>query len=242
MSETYIVREGDCIDSIAVRFGFFPDTLWNHGSNADLKQERKQGNVLQPGDEVFVPDLQTKQESKPTGERHRFRRRGVPAVLKLVFKRLVEPEDDDAGNEPRCEASAYEDPEVEEAEREFEALADAPYILVIDGNETSGSSDGDGMVEIPIPGCASHGRITFHPGTKDEISFDLGLGQLDPVSSTKGQSQRLHNLGYECPPNIEAADDVMRNAIRRFQADNQLDVTGTADQAVQDKLAELHGS
>lgn len=243
MSERYTVRQGDCIDSIALRYGFFPDTLWNHGENAELKRKRKYGNVLEPGDEVFIPDLTVKYEDKATEAKHRFKRRGVPAVLRLVFKRPVEQDDD--SSEPtggRCEESVYEDSDPEEYEPEFEPLSDAPYVLVVDGNETTGTADGDGMVELSIPGDASSGKITFHQGTEDEISFDLGLGQLDPVTATKGQAQRLHNLGYQCPPDIETPDDVLKAALRRLQSENGLDETGEADQTTQDKLTELHGS
>ena len=73
------VRPGDCIASIASERGFFPDTIWNDPANESLRTLRKDPYVLQPDDEVVVPDLRPKQVVCATGKRHTFRRRGVQA-------------------------------------------------------------------------------------------------------------------------------------------------------------------
>jgi hypothetical protein len=57
------VHQGDCLNSIADETGFFWETLWNHASNDSLKQQRRDPNVLEPGDVVHVPDKTPKQES-----------------------------------------------------------------------------------------------------------------------------------------------------------------------------------
>ncbi|MFH1075402.1 MAG: hypothetical protein V1753_00935 [Pseudomonadota bacterium] len=51
----YIVKQGDCIESIAFKHGLFWETVWNHPNNQQLKQERKNPNILLAGDKVFVP-------------------------------------------------------------------------------------------------------------------------------------------------------------------------------------------
>lgn len=59
----YKVKQGDSICSIAFEHGLFPDTIWNDAKNSSLKQERKDPNVLYPGDVVYVRDKEEKQAS-----------------------------------------------------------------------------------------------------------------------------------------------------------------------------------
>jgi len=69
---TYTIQEGDCVSSIASKAGFLWTTVWNHANNASLKQLRTDPNVLNPGDQIFIPDLTPKVLPKPTEQRHKF--------------------------------------------------------------------------------------------------------------------------------------------------------------------------
>jgi Putative peptidoglycan binding domain len=132
MPTRHTVSLGDCISSIAFRYGFFPDTVWNHADNAELKRTRQDANVLRPGDLVVVPDLRQKEVSKATEKRHRFRRKGVPDVLRL---RILDQND--------------------------QPVANRPYVLEIDGKSFRGSTGGDGAIEQAIPPDASEGHLTL---------------------------------------------------------------------------------
>lgn len=79
----HTVKQGDCISSIAYKYGFSPDTIWNDSKNSKLKQERKNPGVLEEGDVVSIPDKRLKEVEVPSGQRHRFRRKGVPEKLRL---------------------------------------------------------------------------------------------------------------------------------------------------------------
>ena len=83
MPVNYIVNSGDCISSIAGNSGFFPDTIWNHPANAELKNTRLNPNTLAEGDVVVIPDKQEKRESCAIDQEHRFLKRGVPALFRL---------------------------------------------------------------------------------------------------------------------------------------------------------------
>jgi hypothetical protein len=124
-----VVKQGDCISSIAVENGFFWKTLWEHANNRDLREARHDPNVLLPGDRVFVPEKRLRDESGATEQRHRFRKKGEPAKLRL---HLLE------SGSPR---------------------ANQPYTLAIDGKLFSGSTDGDGRLECTIPPNAKRGRL-----------------------------------------------------------------------------------
>jgi hypothetical protein len=129
----HIVRQGDSITSIAFSYGFFPDTLWDLPQNQTLKTLRKDGNILFPGDEVFVPPLRLKSKSGGTDQRHRFRRKGVPA--KTRFQLFLE-------TGPR---------------------ANQPWTLRGDDFLLKGMTDSDGVFEASIPPDAGTAELTVGP-------------------------------------------------------------------------------
>ena len=65
-SQTVTVGSDDSILSIAKQNGFYWSTLWNHPKNSQLKSLRKKPEVLQEGDQVYVPKIDPKKESNPT--------------------------------------------------------------------------------------------------------------------------------------------------------------------------------
>ncbi len=141
----YIVRPGDCMTSIATSHGHFWQTLWDAPENADLKAAREDPNVLLTGDKVFIPELREKAESCAAESKHRFRRKGIPAMLRL---RLL------FGNQPR---------------------KDLKFTLKIDEVETKGVTDAQGRIEVPLPPMAREGTLVLHANSGDErLSLELG--------------------------------------------------------------------
>ena len=203
---TYTVKEGDGISSIAFRFGLFPESVWDDPKNRNLKERRKDPNVLFPGDVVYVRDKELKEVEGTTEQRHRFRRKGVPEVLRLRFL--------DEGGEPR---------------------ADIPYVLDVDGTLLDGTTDADGVLACRVPPNARHGSLTLGSGEEQEV-LDLRLGHLDPVTEITGVQGRLDNLGYDCGDELGELGDETRRALCRFQTDHRLPVTGEADDATRQAL------
>lgn len=125
------VRPGDCISSIAYRYGFFPDVIWSHPENASLRDVRPDPNALLPGDMVFVPVKDPKREDCATEQRHRFRRRGVPERLRVVLR---------VAGEPR---------------------ANVDFVAEVGDVATTGTTDGDGRVSLYVRPDAERARITL---------------------------------------------------------------------------------
>ncbi len=133
-SGEYVVTENDCMSSIAERFGFTWERIWNDIQNEDLKRERENPMVLHPGDRVTIPEKQRKEESGATEMMHRFRRLGQPAKLRLRFL--------DEG-EPR---------------------ANVPCRIRIDMDWKEDNTDDDGLLEITIPRGATSGWVQVGEG------------------------------------------------------------------------------
>jgi len=158
----YIVRQGDCISSIAYRFNLLPDSIWNDPANAELKAEREDPNVLLPGDVVYVRSKELKEVPGATEQRHRFRAKGMTEKLIIYFMHSMD--------EPRSSEA---------------------YILEIDGALYEGMTDVDGKVEIPIPPNAKRGKIKFwEDGYEREL--ELGrLDPITEISGVQGRLMHL---------------------------------------------------
>ena len=268
MPQDYEIEDGDCVNSVAYAHGFFWETLWNHGNNAELKSKREDPNILKEGDILHIPDLTLKQESCATEKRHTFKLKGVPAKLKLKLMR-PKPEEEKpakaekggggggmgglgglAGSVPGLPGSGgnsdsdsnLDDPIYEPPSEAEEPIANAPYIFEVDGVRVDeGQTDGDGCVKIPIIPNAREGRLIVHKGKPEEKIISLDLGAMDPVDEPPGIRKRLRNLGYLCDGSGPLDADDAQVAVRRFQEKNSLDVTGRVDDATKAKIKELHG-
>ncbi|TKD11750.1 LysM peptidoglycan-binding domain-containing protein [Polyangium fumosum] len=53
--KSYVIRQGDYLAKIALRFGIAADEIWKHPKNSELRAKRKP-NLLVPGDVLFVPE------------------------------------------------------------------------------------------------------------------------------------------------------------------------------------------
>jgi N-acetylmuramoyl-L-alanine amidase len=205
----HTVVQGECITSIAQEYGFFWETLWNLPDNAELKRQRQDPNVLQPGDVVIIPEKRQKQVSCASEQTHRFQRRGCPAILRL---RLL------WDDEPRANES---------------------YVLEVDGEYSSGTTDGDGRLEHPIAPNARRGRLLVGE-SQDEYVLDLG--HIDPVDEISGVQSRLNNLGFICGETDGDLGPKTESALRAFQRKQDLPESGEIDDDTKARLVEIYGS
>jgi hypothetical protein len=174
----YVVKPGDCIESIAFEQGFLWQTLWNLPANAELKSNR-QPNVLLPGDRVTIPQLQPYE--KPgcaTDQTHQFVLQGAKTQLHLRFL--------DDQQQPR---------------------AGIKYVLTVDGQKSSGALDGNGSLTQSIPSNASQGSIQLLTDPDPE-TYPLNFGHLDPNPAQTGIRGRLNNLGFSCASEGEMDADL----------------------------------
>lgn len=130
----HVVRQGEGLSSIADQHGFFPATIWDDPANAELRALREDPNILAPGDEVVIPDKRLRTEDCATTRRHTFKKRGVPALLRLqVF--IAD-----------------------------ELQVNQPYELAIDGAPPrKGTTDGEGVLRENVMPSARSATLVIGP-------------------------------------------------------------------------------
>ncbi len=144
-----------------------------------------------------------------------------------------------AGTEERHRFKLLGDPVrfVLQLRRFGEPRKNEPYVLRVGRELIEGTTDGQGKLETFIPGDAKSALLLLRGGAE---KTPLRISRLDPVTELSGVQQRLLNLGYDCRSESGKLDPATQNALRRFQAAQELEVTGEPDAATQAQLEKLH--
>jgi hypothetical protein len=211
------VEPGDTITNISARHGMFPGDVWGAAENAALRERRDHPDVLSPGDVVVVPARRPRWEKVHADSHCVLRRRGVPARLRVRFL--------DAAGAPRAGL------------RYLLQVSTASGAML---RHRAGETLGNGFVDQPVPPDTVRATITLGTGAAREV-HEIEVGHLHPVDSVHGLQERLNNLGYSCPES-GTRDKATIEALRTFQRDHGLEVTGTADAPTRARLKSSHGS
>jgi hypothetical protein len=216
--ETYTVQQGDCLSSIALRFGFAGwKPIFEHPDNAEFRQRRPDPNIIYPGDILRIPDRRQKQVSAGTEKKHSFRLKRPQTYLRLVVR--------------------------DERGRPFK---EQKYRLIVGKvlNET-GQTAADGRLEHPIPPDAEQAVLTLwvkRDNRQREYRWVLNLGHLDPIDEISGTQARLSNLGFDCGKVDGTLGPRTEAAIRGFQEKFGLETDGVAGPVTKDKLEEIYSA
>lgn len=194
------VLDGECIVSIAAAEGHLWKTLWDLPANAQLKEARKNPNILYPGDLVTIPAIRLGKALRPTEETHKFRRKGTPCVLRIRL--LVHGK----------------------------ALAKKPYRLDLDGASfLPGTTDDQGRLELHIPPGSRYGTLRVGEQPHERV-YELSLGSLHPINCISGIKARLQNLGYAISRVDDDNTPDLTAAARKFQTSHDPDLTGKPEE------------
>lgn len=161
MPREHIVQQGDTLVSIAYRYGFATSTIWEYEANDTLRRKRKRMDVLYPGDIVHIPDRTPKTVTVAVNQRHVFRRRSVPALLRLVLRHC---------NEPR---------------------AHLPYRLVVGGHVREGMTDEHGELREHVPADATRGELYLNGASEPLIIAFGHLDPIDTMSGVRKRLTNL---------------------------------------------------
>jgi hypothetical protein len=240
MPRKHVVKDGEYLTLIARKHHFVtPRAI--HEANQDLWQ-RRDPDVLNPGDELVIPDKRVKTVPRATERVHTFQ--------------LVQPED-------RLRV-VLED-------RDDRPLDDQPFTLRVQaaldapegsGLEITGRVTG-GHIDVRLPPGSRKARLTLDetPG----VAWDLLIGYLDPAHEpvtmedqpeqeepedpsdrtriiVKGVQARLNNMGFHCGRVDGVIGPRTRAAIARFQREKmgRDEPTGKLDGETRKRLKDKH--
>jgi len=133
LAKKHKIKQGDSVIQLSEEYGFFAQTIWDDPDNSQLKEQRPDMDCLMPGDVVAIPDKTEKQVDGATEKRHRFRRKGVPAIYRLQVFDIEEPR------------------------------ANQKYQLVVDGHILEGKTDDTGTLEQWVPTGAKKAELIIGP-------------------------------------------------------------------------------
>jgi Putative peptidoglycan binding domain/LysM domain len=219
MGINHTVKQGEHLSSIARRYGFSDyKIIWNDPNNVKLKEQRKNPNVLYPGDQLYIRDKEEKQESRSTEQHHTFQIKNPKLELRLVLE--------DQFSKP---------------------IKNAQCELHVENQVLHLTSDGLGHINQSIPATAENALLIIKdPKTPlNEMAIPIKIGHLDPVEEQSGQLSRLNNLGYFAGPLESASKEenqaLFLSAVEEFQCDHGLTVDGKCGPLTQTKLRRVHG-
>jgi N-acetylmuramoyl-L-alanine amidase len=217
VSQVHPVLPGECLVSIADRYGFGDlRAIHAHPENAELRRKRPDPHALLPGDSVVIPAKEMKAETCASGRRHLLRVRRPRAWLRLLLR--------DADGTP---------------------MAGKKFWLAIGPSGFGGRTNERGLVELEIPPQAKLGELVVWMDDEDlqaeVLIVPLRFGTLPPIDSGAGIQARLTSLGYSCagdPPG--ESGPAARTALRAFQRDHGLGDSGSVDEPTLEKLRAVY--
>ncbi|MFS8087193.1 MAG: peptidoglycan-binding domain-containing protein [Acidobacteriota bacterium] len=149
--------------SIARKYGFHDwKKIYDLPENSPLRQQRQHSEILNPGDEVFIPDKEIREYPRATEQRHKFKLKGPKATkLKIIVK-----------------------------DEKDQAFANKPYKLTLDEKLIfSGTTNGEGLLEADIPLTAERGILEIE-GYKLPVRVSH-LDPIDEMTGIQGRLHNL---------------------------------------------------
>ena len=114
------MRQGECIATIAAKYGVAWRTIWDDATNEELREKRDNPNVLAAGDIIQIPERTLRMASVQTDRTHKVRIENPCAKLRLRLTGHLEP------------------------------LPNEEYLLEIGQQALSGKTGDDGLIEATI--------------------------------------------------------------------------------------------
>ncbi len=216
MSKVHTVSQGECLSQIARSYGFDHwRPIYDHAENGEFRQLRPNPNLIHPGDQIVIPELDPGGVSVGTEKAHTFELEVERTLLAIVVKDVKD-----------------------------KAVAGKKYRLTIAPlPPLEGKTAGDGRIEHEVPADGSAGtlEVFLHGESEPPLLWRLRIGELDPLEQISGYQARLNNLAYDSGPVDGIHGPLTDAAVRRFQTTQQIGVDGIVGPQTRGKLKDVYG-
>jgi N-acetylmuramoyl-L-alanine amidase len=157
------VAQGEYLSLIALNYGFTDYmTVYNHPKNAQFRQKRPNPNVIYPGDVLYIPDKQEKQEQRGTAQRHQFTKSGATVRVRIQLK-----------------------------DKQRKIMPNVSYTLKVGSEVKTGKTDGQGILEQDVPIGVPKGLLTV-PDYGCAWELQIGhLDPIDTVTGYQARLKNL---------------------------------------------------
>jgi len=211
----HTVKQGERMATIASQYKFLRwQTLWDFAGNADLKDLRKNPNILFPDDDEVVIPTKLKREAEVAGGKAKYVVKCGRETLRVGF----------AVGWDWVERVSYT------------AKPDTG------GPDLTDFLDSDGWMRIDVPPNTSQVQVALWTDDPDTpfATYELKVGELDPVREVTGVQARLASLGYYDGAIDGDAGEVTAAAIAQFRSEYGLPLGDQIDDDLRDALEGLH--
>ncbi|KAF7774759.1 hypothetical protein PMAN_a3334 [Pseudoalteromonas marina] len=218
MTQQHTVAQGETLLRIAKQYGYQTSkALYNHPSNAEFKALRPDPNLIYPGDKITIPPKKEKFIPLRTNSINSF----VVQNEKEYFRLQVSYDDGDDVTGKRV-------------------------VLSIGSQTIDTVLQSDGLIEVELNNNdALTGTIDLYLNegeTTPTKSFNVQIGNLDPIDTLSGVQGRCNMLGFDCGT-VDGVNGAKTKAgVREFQQAQQLQVDGIAGPVTKSRLVYVYGA
>ena len=217
----YVIRQGDYLASLAARFGFDEDEVWQHDDNRELRELRGSPNILHPGDVLHIPEpAEERREALQPSTTNRYRAQVAMIPVQVTVR------------------------------REGEVLRNAACEVTSLSPPLETTTDGDGLLSIDVPRHLDEVRVAFTEHDF-EMALRVGhLDPIDHDSGVSSRLENLGYLLPEAMfetahPDFNAPEIRRRRiqlALSYFQRAQGIEPSGELDDETRDALRTAHGA
>src|SRR5689334_13015270 len=151
MPTKHIIKQGECLSSIARDYGFDDwKKIYDDPANSQFKENHPNPNLIFPGEELTIPDLDPGGVSGSTEKKHKFEIKLDHTKLRIVVQDMQD-----------------------------KAFSSKPYKLTLGSlPPLKGNTDGDGLIEVEIDPKLQSGKLEvfIHGQNEPPVIWNLLIG------------------------------------------------------------------